>query len=186
MSRDLAVFFFRLAVFFLIIWALIQFSYKEPDELDNYEVSSGPWAVNGIRLGADFKECRRILGEPVKSKPDAYSPKITKDWKTSTNEVSVVFENAQTGGACEIRGRTLTDHGGKVVISKSAGESEVKAILKSASMIKRYSPGGSGVISCSSVHTATHFICKDPAGYYSIYFYKGALSNITATTQYPR
>ncbi|HNY11945.1 MAG TPA: hypothetical protein PKK26_10180, partial [Candidatus Wallbacteria bacterium] len=121
------------------------------------------------------------LGQPIISTPNQYDGKVVKEWRTQTNEVSITFESSNNGKACEIMGKTLTDHSGKVLIYDSASEEEVKAVLKSASVKSSYRPGGSGVISCSSVHVGTKFTCKDADGYYSVNFYEGRLSYISAS-----
>lgn len=168
-----------------MVWIALQLSFKEVDEYGvMYEVSNGPWAVDGIRLGTTMDECTRRLGRPVRSKTNAYNGSVTKDWQSPTVEVSITFEKANNGKALEIMGKTLTDHSGKVIIEGSMGENDVKAILKSASVKKSYSPGGSGVISCSSVHTATAFTCKDDDGYYNVYFYRGSFSNVRSSREF--
>jgi hypothetical protein len=163
-----------------MIWIALQLSFKEVDEYGvMYEASNGPWAVNGIRLGTTLDQCIRKLGRPARSNTNAYNGKVTKDWNTSTIEVTITFENDNGGGkSIEIAGKTLTDHAGKVVIEGSMGENDVKAILKSASVKKSYSPGGSGVISCSCAHTGTTFTCKDDDGYYSVSFYRGSFVGV--------
>jgi len=168
-----------------MIWIALQLSFKEVDEYDiMYEASNGPWAVNGIRLGTTLDECTRRLGRPVRSNTNVYNGKVSKDWNTSTSEVTITFEKDNgSGKSIEIMGKTLTDHAGKVIIDGSMGENEVKAILKSASMKKSYSPGGSGVISCSTVHTATAFTCKDDDGYYSVSFYKGSFVTVRSSRE---
>lgn len=169
-----------------MVWIALQLSFKEVDEYGiMYEASNGPWAVDGIRLGTTLNECTRRLGRPVRSNTNAYNGKVTKDWNTSTNEVTITFEKDNgSGKSIEIMGKTLTDHAGKVIIEGSMGESDVKSILKSASVKKSYSPGGSGIISCSSVHTATTFTCKDDDGYYSVYFYRGSFSNVRSSREF--
>lgn len=183
--NNLSKFFFGLGFFFFVIWIALQLSYKEVDEYGIiYESSNGPWAVDGIRLGTTLDQCIRKLGRPTRSNTNAYTGKVTKDWRTSTNEVSVTFEKDNGGGkAIEIMGKTLTDHSAKIVVSGGMNENEVKAILKSASVRKSYSPSGSGVISCSAAHTATTFICSDGDGYYSVYFYRGSFSNVRASRE---
>jgi hypothetical protein len=168
-----------------MVWIALQFSFKEVDDYENvYEVSNGPWAVDGIRLGTTLNQCLRKLGQPARSNINAYTAKATKDWKTSTSEVTIIFEKDDgSGKAIEIVGRTLTDHQGKVVISNAMNENDVKSILKSASIKKSYGPGGSGIISCSSVHNSTTFICRDNEGFYSVYFYKGSFSNARASRE---
>ena len=168
-----------------MVWIALQLSYKEVDEYGvMHEVSNGPWAVDGIRLGTTLDECTRRLGRPARSNTNAYNGKVTKDWRTSTNEVTITFEKDNGGGkSIEIMGKTLTDHAGKIIIEGSMDEKDVKAILKSASVKKSYSPGGSGVISCSVAHTATTFICRDNDGYYSVYFYRGSFSNVRASRE---
>jgi hypothetical protein len=168
-----------------MIWIALQFSYKEIDDSAGmYEVSNGPWAVNGIRLGTTLDQCIRKLGRPERSNTNAYNGKVSKDWRTATSEVNITFEKDNgSGKSIEIMGKTLTDHAGNIVIDGSMGENDVKYILKSASIRKSYSPGGSGVISCSTVHTATTFLCKDNDGYYSVYFYRGSFSNVRASRE---
>lgn len=169
-----------------MIWIALQLSFTDSggDYESMYEVSNGPWAVDGIRLGTTLDECTRRLGRPARSNTNAYTAKATKDWRTSTSEVSVTFEKDNGGAkAIEIMGKTLTDHSAKVIVSGGMNENEVKSILKSASVKKSYSPGGSGVISCSVAHTATTFICRDGDGYYSVYFYRGAFSNVRASRE---
>ena len=181
--NSLSKFFFGLSFLFLMIWIALQFSYKEVDEYGvMYEASNGPWAVNGIRLGTTLDECARRFGRPVYSNTNVYTGKVTKNWRTSTEEVTITFEKDNGGGkSIEIVGKALTDHSGKVVIDGGMNENDVKAILKSASVKKSYSPGGSGIISCSSVHTATAFTCKDDDGYYSVSFYRGSFVGVRSS-----
>lgn len=181
--NNLSKFFFGLSFLFLLIWIAVQLSFTDAggDYESVYEASNGPWAVDGIRLGTTLDQCIRRLGRPARSNTNSYTGKAVKDWRTATSEVSVTFEKDDGGAAAiEIRGKTLTDHSAKIVVSAGMNENDVKAILKSASVRKSYSPGGSGVISCSSVHTATVFTCRDDDGYYSVSFYRGSFVSVRA------
>ncbi len=174
-------FFYGLAILFFAAWVTLQFSPKETGDNIMYETSSGPWAVDGIRLGTNLDECVRKLGQPMRSETNKYNGTIIKEWRTATCEVTISFESASNGKSFEIMGKNLTDRSGKVVIYDSSSEEEVKAVLKSASVKNSYRPSGSGVISCSNVHVGTKFTCKDPDGFYSVNFYEGRISYISAS-----
>lgn len=178
-QNALSKFFFGLAAVFFMIWLLLPLLFKstsgDPDNVYDFEESKGPWAVDGVRVGASYEECRRILGgndRPAGGGP--YGKKV-RQWPQPA-DVMITF--GADDKAVDILGRTLTGPDGKAVVGGWEGMDGVKAILKSAKIEKHYRPKGSGVINFSSVCDAVTFRVKDANGNYSVYFYEGTFRNV--------
>ncbi|MFO1077424.1 MAG: hypothetical protein U1E73_06830 [Planctomycetota bacterium] len=122
----------------------------------------GPWAVNGIALGADEAACRQVLGDDCE---EVRNPRVDlRSMLWRQHQFSITFD--RQGRACQLWGDRLTTLDGKPLLVRGAEFDDVVEILPQAEREDHSRPTGSGVISIGRTYTGTSFTWSDENGDY--------------------
>lgn len=140
----------------------------------SYARSTGPWSVEGVRLGQSLPEVKALLGEPSKQITDR--GRAVYFWKTRGGETSVSFDAKER--VVEIFGQSLSTVDRKPMLWSNQSESEVVQILGEGRMKKQYRPKGSGVISLGRELVGISHEYTDDNARYEVWVYENQFRSV--------